>query len=110
MALQPKPQAFSGEATFYGGGAGSCGGRHSAEELTAALPASMYDGPKATRGKNVNCGRKIRVDRAGKTVVVTVVDRCAGCKYGDLDLSRAAFAQLASLREGRIEITWEFVG
>ena len=109
MAIQAKPRAFSGDATFYGGGAGSCGGRHSAEELIAALPASIYDGPKGSQGKGANCGRKIRVSRADKSVVVTVVDRCAGCKYGDIDLSRAAFAQLASLGEGRINVTWEFI-
>ena len=43
-------------------------------------------------------------------VTVQVVDRCVGCKYFDLDLSPAAFEELADLSVGRLKnVFWEFV-
>lgn len=41
-------------------------------------------------------------------VTATVVDRCGGCAFYDLDLSRGAFDLLASEDLGRIDITWEW--
>lgn len=43
-----------------------------------------------------------------KEVTVTVVDRCTGCAFYDLDFSRGAFDQLADESLGRIQITWEW--
>ncbi|CAG8755080.1 18729_t:CDS:2, partial [Dentiscutata erythropus] len=45
---------------------------------------------------NPNCGRKIKVTRDSKSVIVTVVDR-------------SALNQLADPLEGRVERTWEFL-
>jgi expansin (peptidoglycan-binding protein) len=42
-------------------------------------------------------------------IVVRVVDKCPGCKQGDLDLSNDAFELLAPLSTGRIPITWQVV-
>src|SRR5262249_50061263 len=42
-------------------------------------------------------------------VVVRVVDRCPGCRHGDLDLSREAFAAIAPLSDGRTKIAWRDV-
>lgn len=43
----------------------------------------------------------------GKSVTVTVEDRCVGCAEDDLDFSPAAFDQLADESLGRIAITWD---
>lgn len=96
-----KGHTFGGEATFYDPGRGACGKRSSRDDLVVAMPASMYDS---------SCGRSLRVRHGEASVEVVAVDRCGGCGFGDLDLSRAAFAKLAPLGKGRIEITWEFVG
>ena len=48
----------------------------------------------------------------GKSVVVSVVDRCADdtCLVGNLDFSRSAFGLLASFDLGRLNgMTWEWV-
>ena len=42
----------------------------------------------------------------GKSVTVAVETNCPGCGPTDLDLSEAAFAALADLSLGRIEVTW----
>jgi hypothetical protein len=66
---------------------------------------------KKTPNPNNNpfCKRKIKACRGSKCVVVTVVDRCEGCKYFDLDMSPAAFDKLADEKLGRVGITWNFV-
>lgn len=47
--------------------------------------------------------------RKGSTVIVKIVDKCPGCKRGDLDLSTKSFKSIAELQEGRVPITWETV-
>ena len=42
----------------------------------------------------------------GKTSQVTVVDRCPGCGVNDIDLSPAAFSDLANEGLGRISVSW----
>jgi expansin (peptidoglycan-binding protein) len=45
----------------------------------------------------------------GKSVTITVTDRCESCGDTDLDFSPAAFAQLADLSVGRIDgMTWSW--
>ena len=46
----------------------------------------------------------------GKSVTVTVVDRCVGCARNDLDFTPTAFQKLAPLGIGRISgVKWSFV-
>lgn len=45
----------------------------------------------------------------GLLVTVTVVDRCVACAEFDLDFSPGAFAQLAVLAAGHVDIEWGFV-
>ena len=45
----------------------------------------------------------------GNTVTASVEDRCMGCQPGDLDMTTSLFSQLASIEEGRIHISWEFI-
>ena len=59
------------------------------------------------RDRNPMCGRKMRVSKGSKSVVVTVVDTCPGCAVGSVDLTPAAFKKLAPLSVGRIHgIKW----
>ena len=44
----------------------------------------------------------------GAFVDAVVVDLCPGCASGSIDLSPAAFEQLADLSVGRIEVTWDY--
>lgn len=40
---------------------------------------------------------------------VKVVDKCGGCKQGDIDVSPAAFTRIAPLSVGRLQISWKYV-
>lgn len=55
------------------------------------------------------CGAEVTVQRGGSQVTATVVDRCPSCSDGDLDLSPAAFAKIADVGEGRVEVKWEWI-
>lgn len=48
----------------------------------------------------IRLGTRIRVQHRNRSIIVTVTDRCL-CT---LDLSKAAFKQLAPLRKGRIPV------
>jgi expansin (peptidoglycan-binding protein) len=84
--------------------------------------------PNSNPNRNDLCGRLISVTGPKGTVIVRVADRCPECKpvseiilllnkilncfffsQGDLDLSPAAFNQIADPTDGRIHIDWEFI-
>ena len=102
---------FSGDATFDDFGLGACGRTNKNTDLVFSLPASMFDPSTPGGNPNLNkmCGRKARVARGSKSVVVTLVDRCPTCKRGDVDLSPTAFKKLDSVNEGRVKVTWKFI-
>lgn len=71
-----------------------------ADQLFVALGADQYDNGAA-------CGGYIEVNGPDGSVRVEVIDQCAACGYGHLDLSEAAFSALAPLGEGLINITYQ---
>ncbi|KAI9062527.1 hypothetical protein FKP32DRAFT_1593170 [Trametes sanguinea] len=82
--------------------------------MIVAIDAQTFDSfPGATGNPNTNpiCNKKITATTTdGKSVTVTVTDRCAGCAVGSIDLTPTAFQQLASLDVGRLHgVTWNFV-
>jgi len=99
---------FQGDGTYYEIGLGACGQVNNDQEDVAALPWSMFDPatPNGNPNANKNCFRHANVTYGDKWVVVKIVDRCAGCNRGDLDLSPGAFCKLAPLSAGRINITY----
>ena len=52
---------------------------------------------------NYRLGTRVRVTnrRTGRSVVVTITDRCGNCS---IDLSTAAFRRIASLKQGRVAV------
>ena len=92
----------SGDATYYDAdGTGAC-----SFEAGDLMVAAMN---KADYGTAAWCGACLEVSAGSASVVVRVVDSCPGCKQGDLDLSREAFAKLAPMEKGRIQVTWRNV-
>ncbi|PWN45956.1 barwin-like endoglucanase, partial [Ceraceosorus guamensis] len=93
--------------TYYlqKGVAGACGKVNSEEALIIALPSAMYAGGK-------HCGRKVKITRKGgkgQTVTATVADECPTCTTStSLDLSKGAFAKIATKEEGQVDIEWNF--
>ncbi|KAJ7454183.1 hypothetical protein FB451DRAFT_662237 [Mycena latifolia] len=48
------------------------------------------------------------VTHGGRSIQVKIVDRCANCAEGDIDLTPAAFAALADPGIGRTSVAWKF--
>ena len=102
----------NGDGTYYQPGLGSCGKKNSESDMIVAISHSMYDKKKDSNNPNTSpyCGRKIKASYKDKSVEVTVVDRCTGCQFSDLDFSPAAFKKLASMGEGRLKtVKWSFM-
>jgi rare lipoprotein A (peptidoglycan hydrolase) len=58
------------------------------------------------------CGKQVKITNTqnGNTVTVTVADDCPTCENANsIDLSVAAFQQLAPLSQGVAPISWSFV-
>jgi hypothetical protein len=99
-----------GFATFYeqGGVAGACGNFHSDNDFVAALQLERYGDEDSVSS---HCGRTLHITNTlnGHSVDVTVVDACPTCVNGNcVDLSPAAFEQLATFEEGMVPIEWTF--
>src|SRR5262249_17788687 len=93
----------TGDATYYDAdGAGSCSFDRSSDRMVAALSRPDW-------GHGRWCGACLAVTGPRGEVIVRVVDQCPGCKHGDLDLSREAFARIAPLSAGRTKIAWREV-
>jgi rare lipoprotein A (peptidoglycan hydrolase) len=53
---------------------------------------------------------KITNNSNKKTIVVKIVDKCAGCIVGKaIDLTPGAFQKLANLNTGVLDISWKVV-
>lgn len=103
--------ARSGDLTYYSPGLGACGRTNGPNDPVVALSHGLFDPqtPNGNPNNNPLCGRRIRITRNGKSVTVTVRDRCAGCQTNDLDVSPSAFQKVATLSEGRVRVQWEWV-
>ncbi|KAG0367042.1 hypothetical protein BC939DRAFT_480577 [Gamsiella multidivaricata] len=103
----PGGKGFTGKATWYSDTFGQCEQHYSQSDMIVAVNQAQMG-----TGKNL-CGKKILLTKKGSNtqVVVTVVDMCPGkyCKFGDLDLSRAAFQKFADLDVGVLQLQWSFI-
>ncbi|CAF0806090.1 unnamed protein product [Rotaria sp. Silwood1] len=105
---------FQGDATYYSVSVGytACGTMNSDSEYIAALNAPQFDPytPGGNPNRNSLCGKLANVVGPLGSVTVKIVDRCPVCKYGDLDLSEAAFrAAVGDFSIGRARITWKWI-
>lgn len=93
----------SGDITYFHPGLGACGNWNGDNDMIVAVSASLFDSERP-------CGRRMRVTGERGSVDVTVVDRCTGCAYGDVDLSPAAFKQaVGDLGLGRRKGSWVWI-
>jgi len=101
----------TGQGTYYGTGLGACGITNNDSQYIAAVSHLLFDTYPGYNGANPNqnpvCGKQVTASYQGKSVTVTITDRCVGCKVTDLDFSPAAFSQIADQSVGRIsDMTW----
>lgn len=106
----PDSGSHSGEGTYYDTGLGACGITNKDTDYIVAISHELFD-ETDTGNPNNNpvCGKKIQAHYQGKSVEVTVTDRCEGCAYNDLDFSPSAFSDIADKSLGRIDITWDWI-
>ncbi|KAF5373555.1 hypothetical protein D9758_000596 [Tetrapyrgos nigripes] len=100
-----------GFGTFFyqNGVAGACGTVHSDNDLIVAMDTAQYGN---TSKQSDLCGKKVQIFNAknNKSVTCTIADACPTCNNGNsIDMSVAAFQQLASLDEGLIDIKWKLL-
>jgi expansin len=95
---------YHGKASYYGfSGSGNCSFKPPSKPiLTAAVNSKQYN-------KASLCGACIQVIGSKDTVIVHVEDRCPGCKFGGIDLSKTAFATIDDMAKGRIDVRWKVV-
>ncbi|KAF8528563.1 RlpA-like double-psi beta-barrel-protein domain-containing protein-containing protein [Gautieria morchelliformis] len=107
----PVAQTNTGDVTFFAPGLGACGKTNSASDLMVAVSFEFFNSFGPQTNGNPICGRQIQATApGGKTVTVTVEDKCAGCAQFDLDMSPAAFDQLADPSVGRLHgVTWHLL-
>jgi expansin (peptidoglycan-binding protein) len=104
-AQAARAASVSGIATHYvlQGGGGNCSyAGPPADGLYAALSPSEYNAAGA-------CGGYIQVSGPDGSVRVKIIDQCPECKTGHLDLSEPAFAKLAPLKAGLINISYSYL-
>ncbi|CAG8488967.1 5460_t:CDS:2 [Cetraspora pellucida] len=70
-------------------------------DLIAALPMSTLD-------MCYQC-LEVRNNDSKKSIIVKIIDKCAGCAPGCIDLTPGAFAQLGQLKQGVLNIAWRAV-
>ncbi|KAJ6527681.1 RlpA-like double-psi beta-barrel-protein domain-containing protein-containing protein [Mycena capillaripes] len=95
--------AHHGRVTFYlpNGAVGACGHPIKTSAHAVALASAQYN-------DGAHCGKKIKVQHNGKSIIAKVVDLCPGCPSDGLDLTRGAFKKLAKPAIGVIEADWQF--
>lgn len=82
--------------------AGACGTVHKDSDRVVALDSAIYDGGS-------HCGKKVHIINLanGHSTDAIVADECPTCLTGNsLDLSEAAFQDLADLSVGQLNIVW----
>ncbi|KAK0106975.1 hypothetical protein ONS95_003690 [Cadophora gregata] len=95
-----------GDITYYEAGLGACGETTDGSvDKVIALPVGMMG---AQSNGNPYCGKTVTIKKGSKTTTATVVDKCMGCKGNSIDLSNAAFLELAEFDVGRTTATWWF--
>jgi len=116
----PPPAGFlsgtnTGEATYYDTGLGACGITNTDTDYIAAVSKLLFDtypgyaGPGTNPNLNPICGRRVIASYGGKSVTVTITDRCEACAMTDLDFSPAAYNQICDVERGRVpNMKWEW--
>ncbi|KAG8631719.1 hypothetical protein KVT40_000859 [Elsinoe batatas] len=117
LPLPSNRETFTGDLTYYEPGLGACGITSSSSENIVAVSKTIFDAAQTGSDPNQNplCGRKLRASRLNeqtgsqRSVDLTVVDRCVGCKPTDIDVTISAFTKMAAEELGRVTVTWAWL-
>ncbi|KAL6359145.1 hypothetical protein LRP88_07362 [Fusarium phalaenopsidis] len=106
---EPVGQVHYGELTYYDVGLGACGEDHAGQDESVSIVA-LSAGLMGRQGNgNPYCGRTITLKANGATATAVVKDKCEGCAFNDIDVSKKVFKSLwGSLVPGRTPVEWYF--
>ncbi|KAL8209424.1 hypothetical protein R6Q57_006156 [Mikania cordata] len=114
VCLTSVAHALSGQAIVYNPPyvPSRCSGSIDEGVMIAKVHGSLFaNGRACGRRYRVRCisgtNKAIRDACTGSTVDVKVVDRCETCAGNELQLSQEAFAKIARLALGRVNIEYE---
>jgi hypothetical protein len=103
---------YNGDFTYYDAGLGACGLTNDGTTDKVVALSKLLMGTQSNSGDGANanpyCGKTITVKYNGKTTTAKVVDKCGDCTINSIDLSKAAFADLADESLGRGQAEWWF--
>jgi hypothetical protein len=93
---------------------GACGITNVDTDMICAISLLRFDTFPGYNGVNPNtnpvCNQKIQLSYQGNSITLTIVDRCTGCLYNDIDMTPTAFQKLAPLAVGRLsDVEWSFI-
>ncbi|KAI8056763.1 RlpA-like double-psi beta-barrel-protein domain-containing protein-containing protein [Syncephalis plumigaleata] len=104
----PSSLAKRGDGTFYNmeGGYTACGEQHKDSEFYAAVAPSWF----TTGNPNSDpiCKKCALVSGPKGQVKVHINDVCPPCARDSIDMTPAAFNQIADPSQGRVPISWDF--
>ncbi|KAG0308654.1 hypothetical protein BGZ98_007317 [Dissophora globulifera] len=60
-------------------------------------------------GEKAACFECAKITSGKRSVIVRIIDDCAGCKPNQIDLTASAFKVLAPLSQGVVHTTYEFI-
>ncbi|CAO3682242.1 unnamed protein product [Rhizopus stolonifer] len=100
---------FSGRATHYSTGPGSCGEMSSDDEMVVAINQQQMENG-ANPNTNPHCDKTIQISGdSGRVFHARIVDTCPQCGEDSLDLSPTLFKKVCgSLDKGFCKIDWGF--
>ena len=84
-------------------------------DYVVAIGHALYENAQVSSNPNDNpyCGKKISatLPSTGKTVTVTVVDKCSGCNDNSLDFSGGAWDDITNSAEPTryTNLNWNFL-
>ncbi|KPM44746.1 hypothetical protein AK830_g1770 [Neonectria ditissima] len=101
--------SHSGELTYYDVGLGACGEDDTGNDDTENIVALSHLLMGTQSNGNPMCGKTITIKSNGKTATATVRDKCMGCDYDNIDVSRKVYEALwGGLGTGRTKAEWWF--
>jgi hypothetical protein len=119
VGLGQVAQSRACAAVMVAGGAGGTSGQTATHYVLQGLPNCSYPGPPSDGlyvalppseyASAAACGGYLQVSGPDGSVKVKVIDQCPDCAAGHIDLSEAAFARLAPLSAGLINVTYTSV-
>ncbi|PSK48641.1 Papain inhibitor [Elsinoe australis] len=97
--------SYTGDATHWDPAMGACGWTNNSDEPVVAISMALFDTktPNGNPNNNPLCGRYVSIKCSdGSSTKAKVVDRCVGCKQGDLDMTLTLFNKVTGNGDGRV--------